>query len=179
MPRIPKRPSKIFQPQTTQETVKRLINPLVIYSKCESPAFVRRALNHALEQDLVSVAQGTELIPTSHTISLSRGYTRSNDSISAIEKEQHINSAATVAATSLRNARVLFGQATDATEEVRPILYYYGALSFFEFITKPMAESILKRRSKIQVFFALICQIIFGSWLSEAKREWLLVHQTN
>lgn len=145
MPRKPERPpvSKIY-PYSTRETIKHLVNPLSAFSRCESAAFVRQALTHALKRDLTPINPNYELIPSLTMISLCDGLRHSKDKFIAIQDEKHINQAAIIAATNLRNARVLFEQADSVSEEVRPIPFYYGALSFFEFITK-----VIVRRERV------------------------------
>lgn len=133
-----------FYTHATRETIAHLANPLAAFSRCESPAFVRHAIDHALKKDLAPIAKSKDLLPTSQMISLSDGIRHSNDTIRAIEIGDDINNTASIAATNLRNARVFFQQATRVTEEVRPILYYYGALSFLEFITR-----VIVRREKV------------------------------
>lgn len=80
-------------------------------------------------------------VPLSKTLDLIEDSKRSTDKIQAIDDEKDINRAAVIASASLRNARVFFDQARIVSDEIRPILYYYGSTFFLEFAT-----SVLVRR---------------------------------
>jgi hypothetical protein len=134
MPRNPRPPRRLASNFLTRDVIQHLANPVSAYSRCESAAFVRKALTHAIEKDLVAVAEGVDLVPTSMATSRGVQFQRSNDLLRAVSSEQDRKRAAVAASAKLKNARTLFEQATNATEETRPILYYYGALSFMEFI---------------------------------------------
>jgi hypothetical protein len=57
----------------------------------------------------------------------------------AIDHEKRRNDAARDAATFLMNSRVYWEQARNTVETIQPINYYYGGISFLEFITSCLA----------------------------------------
>lgn len=112
--------------QLSRETIRYLISPLSIYTHCESPAFLRQALEKA---------SNSGHLPTHQMISIGLVSQRSRDILTGIESEEHRKDAAIVAASHIQNARLLIEQADMVGESVKPILYYYGSLSFLDFIT--------------------------------------------
>jgi len=121
--------------QVTRETINALASPLSLYERCESAAYVRQALEHAAQNDLTPPFLGNERLPTSRTIALGTDSYRSTGTLRAFAGEEDRKQAALNAAVHVGNARVYFEQARIVTEAIRPVLYYYGALSFLDFIT--------------------------------------------
>lgn len=121
--------------QVTREAINALASPLSLYERCESAAFVRQALERAARNDLMPPFPGNERLPTSATIALGTSSYRSRGTLQAITGEEHRKQAALNAAAHVGNARIYFEQARVVTESVRPVLYYYGALSFLDFVT--------------------------------------------
>lgn len=103
-----------------------MLEPIVVYSRCESAAYVRRGLEGA---------QAKGLLPTTHILSPERLGRRSADRISSIESTTTYQAAAVKAAAYIQTAKAYFEQARSTIETVKPVLYYYGALSFLEFVT--------------------------------------------
>ena len=53
MPRKPKITiGKLFNRYFSSSAIRQTLYPLMNYSRCESPAFVRKALNHAIKKTL-------------------------------------------------------------------------------------------------------------------------------
>jgi hypothetical protein len=122
VPRNPAHPGsyRIF-PNLTQETVRYLVSPIMLYSRCESPAVIAKGLKES---------QKGAALPSSVAIQMGREMYRCRDNPSALQDEAAYRSAGLVASASFRQARIFFEQARQVSEEVQPILYYYGALSF-------------------------------------------------
>ncbi|BBC24121.1 hypothetical protein [Pseudanabaena sp. ABRG5-3] len=116
--------------------IRRALSPISNYSRCESSAFVRRALTHAIHKDVIGVeiSPYAEFIPTKTTLLLGEGRGRSQDYLEAIETEEQINKAAIETSAQLKKSRYFFEQANVVTEEIKPILYYYGSMYFLDFI---------------------------------------------
>lgn len=135
---MPRKPiittGKLFNRYFSSSAIRQCLYPLMNYSRCESPALVRRALNHAIKKDLKPASPYTEFIPGEKKITLVHNHQRSKDFIQAIENEEHINHASFEAATQLKKARLFFEQAETVEEEIKPILYYYGGIYFLDFI---------------------------------------------
>jgi hypothetical protein len=135
MPRIPKAAiGKLIPPGVGIDAIRHALSPLTNYSRCESPAFVRRALTHAINRDLAAVFPHAELVPRAATVVLGATNRRSKDALAALEGEEHIKHAATEASAQLKKARYFFEQAQIVGEEIKPILYYYGATYFLDFV---------------------------------------------
>ena len=83
-------------------------------------------------------------LPIAQLLNVGTSFQRSRDTLEAIVGEKHQTRSAISAASNIRSARTFVQQASEVTEDVRPILYYYGGLSFLEFIT-----SVLVRRQKV------------------------------
>jgi len=136
---VPKNPTNNIEtryfPNPKRATFSQLISPLLIYGRCESPAYVR----HSLER-----AMSSNQLPDSKRCSLGTRFRRSKDEIEAVKSEEHMKRAAIIAATKLKNARVLFEQATQTIEEVRPVSMYYGTISFLDFVT----SCVVRRKRK-------------------------------
>ena len=113
----------------------QLASPLSLFTRCESPAFVRRALDHARNKDLHSVHPEVDLLPSPKHVTSGANLRRSDEKIQSIATVEHITRNSLNAATHISNARVLFEEAKSATAGVQPVLYYYGALSFMDFVT--------------------------------------------
>lgn len=136
MPRNPATSGRTkIHAQLSRETVRHLVSPLSVYTRCESPAFLRQALEDA---------SSTSQLPTAELITKGVDHGRSRDILAAIDSEEHRKNAAIVAASHIRNARVLLEQAEIVGDSVKPILYYYGGLSFLDFIT-----SCIVRRQRV------------------------------
>jgi hypothetical protein len=134
MPRNPPVKTGKFIPHGDIDVIRHALSPLSKYSRCESPAFVRKALTHAIRKNLGSVSPYAEFIPHKSTVSLGAKNQRSKDILKAIEDEEHIKRAAIEAAAQLKKARYFFEQAQIVGEEIKPILYYYGGTYFLDFI---------------------------------------------
>jgi hypothetical protein len=135
MPRKPKITiGKLFNRYFSSSAIRQTLYPLMNYSRCESPAFVRKALNHAIKKDLKSISPYAEFIPNTERTTLGHNYQYSKDTIQSIENEEHINQASYEAATQLKKARLFFEQAEIVEEEIKPIFYYYGGIYFLDFI---------------------------------------------
>lgn len=135
MPRKPPvNATKLIPPGVGIDAIRHAIFPLLNYVRCESPAFVRRALIRAINKDLRQVAQSAELVPGVETISLGKGRGRSRDNLRAIVNADQINLAANEAASQLKKARYFFEQAEAVGDEIKPILFYYGATYFLDFV---------------------------------------------
>lgn len=135
MPRNPEVQSTRIFNNLNRETLVQVVSPLSLFIRCESPAFVRRALDHARNKDLHSVDPTVDLLPPPNQVALGGSLRRSDEKIESIMTVEHSAQNALNAATHISNARVLFDEGRSATEGVRPILYYYGALSFIDFVT--------------------------------------------
>jgi hypothetical protein len=135
MPRTPaERVTNILYPSVGINALRHALFPLLNYSRCESPAFVRRALEHAIRKNLEPVSPYVDLIPSVSTIMLRENNQRSRDTLKPIENSDHIKQAAAEASAQLKKARLFFEQAERAEEEIKPILYYYGGTYFLDFI---------------------------------------------
>lgn len=136
MPRNPPgNTEKLIHPGVAINAIRHALSPLSNYSRCESPAFVRRALTHAIQKDLTPASPyHVELVPSASTVSLGANNQRSKDTLKAIENDDHIKRAAIEAAAQLKKARLFFEQAESVGEEIKPILYYYGGTYFLDFI---------------------------------------------
>lgn len=127
MPRNPTtQGTRKIHAELTRETIRHVVSPLTIYARCESPAFLRQALESANNRNQ---------LPTKELTTLGIEYRRSKDTVIAIESEEHRKDTAIIAASHIRNARSLLEQVDSVDESVKPILYYYGGLSFLSFIT--------------------------------------------
>lgn len=123
MPRNP--PPRVTRlHQTTASAVSALLSPISVFSRSESPAFVRSALADAASKGWLPQPANEQ-----------HRFQRSRDTLAAIENEEHWKRAAEVASTHLLNARSLFEQGHAVNEFARPIIYYYGAVGFLEFAT--------------------------------------------
>jgi hypothetical protein len=135
MPRNPPaKTGKLIHPGVGINAIRHALSPLSNYSRCESPAFVRRALAHAIHKDLDPVSPYVELVPGTETVPLGANNQRSKDMLKAIENDEHIKRAAIEAAAQLKKARLFFEQAESVGEEIKPILYYYGGTYFLDFV---------------------------------------------
>jgi hypothetical protein len=135
MPRNPSADTgKLIAPGVGVDAIRHALSPLSSYSRCESPAFVRRALKHAIHKDLTPVSPHAVFIPDRSMLSLGAGNRRSKDKLESIENEEHIKRAAIETASQLKKARLFFEQAEIVGEEIKPILYYYGASYFLDFV---------------------------------------------
>ena len=106
MPRKPKITiGKLFNRYFSSSAIRQTLYPLMNYSRCESPAFVRKALNHAIKKDLKSISPYAEFIPNTERTTLGHNYQYSKGTIQSIENEEHINQASYEAATQLKKAR--------------------------------------------------------------------------
>jgi hypothetical protein len=101
-------------------------------------------LREAIEKSSTPIHPAFDLLPSEQSIRIGSQFQRSKDTLQAISSEEHRKQAAITAAASLRNARVFFEQATHVTEEIRPILYYYGGMYFLDFVT-----SVVVRRQRV------------------------------
>jgi hypothetical protein len=126
MPKKPKTTTERLFHHPTRTTLVQVMAPLLAFGHCELPAYIRQSLERALS---------SSQLPDPGRCSLGKNHQRSNEEIEAIITEEHRNQAALVAATKLKNARVLFEQGTQSIEEVCPVLFYYGAISFLDFVT--------------------------------------------
>jgi hypothetical protein len=122
-------------PELSREIIRHVTSPLSVFAHCESPAFLRQALEKA---------NSSGQLPTKQMITIGAASQRSRDILAAIESEEHRKNAASVAAAHIRNARLLIEQAELVGDSVRPIIYYYGGLSFLDFIT-----SCIVRRQRV------------------------------
>lgn len=131
---------------STKDALRQVVNPLSPFDKCKSAAYVRKALTHAIAKTVPgrTIDKRADLIPTQEMIELIIQYKSSQDMYSAISEEKHIKQVATVTSTNLRNAENFFNHAISASDEVKPILYYYGALSFWQFIAKLLIQRQVK-----------------------------------
>lgn len=137
MPRTPPLSvHKLIPPGVGIEAVRRALNPLSNFSRCESAAFVQNALGHAIRKDLGKIHQSAELVPTEATIGVASGASGGlrRRTCAAIQNEQDIERAALVASAQLRKARQFFEQAKLVSDEIKPILYYYGGTYFLDFV---------------------------------------------
>lgn len=135
MPRNPPaRTTKLISPGVGIDAIRHALSPLLNFTRCESPAFVRRALTHAIRKDLGSVSPYAEFIPRASTVLLGEATRRSKDKLKAIESEEDIKHAAIEASSQLRKARTFFEQADAVGDEIKPILYYYGGTYFLDFV---------------------------------------------
>lgn len=135
---MPKNPNPIdtrIFPQPSRTTVCQLISPLMLFERCELPAYIRQSLERA---------KSSGQLPDAGKCSLGKRFQRSGDEIKTITTVEHRNQEALVAATKLKNARVLFEQATQSIEEVRPVSMYYGAISFLDFVTSCVVRRVSK-----------------------------------
>lgn len=143
MPRNPSTiTSKILAQNVGSNAIRRALSPISNYSRCESAAFVRRALTHAIKKDVsgVEISPYAEFIPKQTTILLGESRGRSQNGLEAIETEEQINNAAVETSAQLKKSRYFFEQANVVTEEIKPILYYYGAMYFLDFICLNMVR---------------------------------------
>lgn len=141
MPRPFKAKKERIYPNPTREVLKSLSSPQSLFSRCESAAFVRAALQHAINKDLHSISPYVDLLPTDDQIALGANFQRSSSSLRALAGQERCVRAALKAATFATNARVLFDQAIIVPDSVRPILTYYGGLSFLDFIAACLFDS--------------------------------------
>jgi hypothetical protein len=125
---------KLIPPGVGVDAIRHALTPLLNYSRCESPAFVRRALTHAIRKDLSPVSAHIELVPSASTVSLGATSQRSKCILKSIDGEEEIKRAATEASAQLKKARLFFEQAQVVGEEIKPILYYYGGTYFLDFV---------------------------------------------
>lgn len=115
---------------------RRVLTPLLHFNECESSAFLRAAIAHAQAKDLAEVSPLVDLLPTVTILNLCATAGRGSLAPEALSTTEDRNKAATNAAKSLVSARSWFEHAATATDTaVRPTMYYYGALSFYKFIT--------------------------------------------
>jgi hypothetical protein len=125
------------------DAIRTAVSPLLSFDKCESSAFVRGAIQHALAKDLAEVSPPhAELIPGADRLKLCAGIGRSSATLEPLQSEEDCKKAAVNAATNLSNARVWLEQANAASEAVRPTMNYYGALSFFKFVTSCLVKPV-------------------------------------
>ena len=124
------------------DAIRTAVSPILKFDKCESSAFVRSAIRHALAKDLAEVSPHAELIPGMDRLKLCAGIGRSSATLEPLQSEEDYKKAAVNAATNLSNARVWLEQANIVSEAVRPTMNYYGALSFFEFITSCLVKPV-------------------------------------
>ena len=117
---MPRTPSTSYR---TRTQVYEMLSPLLAFARCESPAYVRTAL---------AEAENKGQLPSAETLALAGSGGRSRDGMSVIGTRRE--NSARRAAAHVQNARVYFEQARVTSEATRPVLYYYGALSFLEFI---------------------------------------------
>jgi hypothetical protein len=135
MPRSPsEKATKLIAHGVGSDAIRNALYPLLNYTRCESSAFLRKAITHAIHKDLASVSPCVELVPGASTVLLGEASRRSKDKILAIDSEQNINQAAVEASAQLKKARSFFEQANSAGEETKPIMYYYGGAYFLDFI---------------------------------------------
>jgi hypothetical protein len=135
MPRNPSATTgKLIPPGVGVDAIRHALSPLSNYSRCESPAFVRRALKHAIHKDLTPVSSYAVFVPDGSTLLLGAGNRRSKDIPKPIKNDEDIKRAAMESASQLTKARLFFEQAEKVGDEIKPILYYYGASYFLDFV---------------------------------------------
>lgn len=129
---MPKNPNVVwsqYYPRPTRTQICQLFNPLSVFARCESAAYIRDALGKAQEE----AQRG--LFPTAEMVSLGEEYRRCSEQLKALDTQERWKRAAVNAAAHLTNSRIYFQQGGILPEAVRPVLYYYGGLSFLIFIT--------------------------------------------
>lgn len=145
MPRSPSgKATKLIAHGVGSDAIRKALYPVLNYTQCESSAFLRKAITHAIHKDLATVSPYAEPIPGASTVLLGEGSRRSKDNILAIISEQNIKQAAVEASAQLKKARSFFEQAKDAGEETKPIMHYYGSTYFLDFI----CYSLVRREPK-------------------------------
>lgn len=126
------------------DRLRALSNPLLGFDKCESAAFVRAAIKHAAMKDIdPPLSPYINLLPDEDRVRLSDGYRRTSSEILCLQTEEDFNRGGFNAAVNLSNARTWFSSAGSVPATVRPTMYYYGGLSFLNFVV----ASLVKLRS--------------------------------
>jgi hypothetical protein len=105
------------------DELRSLLTPLQHYGRCESAAFVRRALNSALTKDRGPLSPYAHLLPDPTDISLARGLGRSTCKFAPITSENDIKRAASESSAQLKKGRLFFEQARVVSDEIKPVLF--------------------------------------------------------
>lgn len=123
------------------DALRGALDPLLEFDRCESAAFVRSAISHAARKDLAPLSPYVDLLPSPIRLSLGAGLGRTAEALDALQTEEDYNRAAANASAHLRGARIWFREAGTVPDTVRSTMYYYGALSFFKFVTSCLVKT--------------------------------------